>query len=69
MALGGGYPPSVGNKPYHEGDGTRRTVRFIEAMDLTILSGRRHMPMLRPDSGEPDVFVANRSHVIPEIDN
>ncbi|RFB78816.1 hydantoinase B/oxoprolinase family protein [Methylovirgula sp. 4M-Z18] len=43
---------SGGKGEFQAGDGTKRTVRFLEAMDLAILSGHRRVPTFGLDGGE-----------------
>jgi 5-oxoprolinase (ATP-hydrolysing) len=43
---------SGGKGRWKAGDGTRRTLRFREAMDLAILSGHRRVPNFGVDGGE-----------------
>ncbi len=44
---------SGGRGKWHAGDGIRRTIRFFERMDLTILSGHRRVPPFGMAGGEP----------------
>ena len=39
---------SGGHGQWHAGDGIRRTIRFLEKMECTILSGHRRVPPVRP---------------------
>ncbi|MCK9920118.1 hydantoinase B/oxoprolinase family protein [Microbacteriaceae bacterium K1510] len=43
---------SGGKGEWHAGDGIRRTIRFLEKMDCTILSGHRRIPPPGLDGGE-----------------
>ncbi|PWR23078.1 hydantoinase B/oxoprolinase family protein [Zavarzinia compransoris] len=51
---------SGGRGRWHGGDGTRRTLRFIETMDCAILSGRRVVAPFGLDGGEPGRTGRNR---------
>ena len=42
---------SGGTGKFSAGDGTRRTIRFLERMDLSILSSHRNRPPLGIDGG------------------
>lgn len=44
---------SGGKGRYSSGDGTRRVIRFLETMDLSILSGSRRVAPFGLDGGEP----------------
>jgi 5-oxoprolinase (ATP-hydrolysing) len=44
---------SGGNGKWHAGDGVRRTIRFLEKMECTILSGHRRVPPFGLAGGEP----------------
>ena len=44
---------SGGKGQWHAGDGIRRTIRFLEKMDCTILSGHRRVPPFGLAGGEP----------------
>ena len=44
---------SGGKGKWHAGDGIRRTIRFLEKMDCTILSGHRRVPPFGLEGGEP----------------
>ena len=44
---------SGGRGRWHAGDGTSRTIRFLEAMDCAILSGHRKVPPFGLFGGEP----------------
>jgi 5-oxoprolinase (ATP-hydrolysing) len=44
---------SGGRGQWHAGDGVRRTIRFLEAMDCTILSGHRRVRPFGLFGGEP----------------
>jgi 5-oxoprolinase (ATP-hydrolysing) len=44
---------SGGRGKWHAGDGIRRTIRFFERMDCTILSGHRRVPPFGMAGGEP----------------
>ncbi len=44
---------SGGKGQWHAGDGIRRTIRFLEKMDCTILSGHRRVPPPGLAGGEP----------------
>jgi 5-oxoprolinase (ATP-hydrolysing) len=46
-------PGSGGRGRWNAGDGTRRTIRFQEAMDLSILSGHRIVPPFGLEGGGP----------------
>jgi 5-oxoprolinase (ATP-hydrolysing) len=46
-------PGSGGRGRWNAGDGTRRTIRFLEAMDLSILSGHRKVRPFGLAGGEP----------------
>lgn len=43
---------SGGKGKWHAGDGIRRTIRFLEKMDCTILSGHRRVPPFGLEGGE-----------------
>jgi 5-oxoprolinase (ATP-hydrolysing) len=45
-------PGSGGRGHWHAGDGVRRTIRFLEAMECTILSGHRRVPPFGLAGGE-----------------
>jgi 5-oxoprolinase (ATP-hydrolysing) len=44
---------SGGRGKWNAGDGIRRTIRFLEPMDCTILSGHRIVPPFGLAGGEP----------------
>jgi 5-oxoprolinase (ATP-hydrolysing) len=44
---------SGGKGQWHAGDGIRRTIRFLEKMECTILSGHRRVPPCGLGGGEP----------------
>jgi 5-oxoprolinase (ATP-hydrolysing) len=44
---------SGGKGQWHAGDGVRRTIRFLEKMECTILSGHRRVPTFGLAGGEP----------------
>jgi 5-oxoprolinase (ATP-hydrolysing) len=44
---------SGGRGKWHAGDGVRRTIRFLEAMECTILSGHRRVPPFGLAGGSP----------------
>jgi 5-oxoprolinase (ATP-hydrolysing) len=44
---------SGGRGKWHAGDGIRRTIRFLEPMECTILSGHRRVPPFGLAGGEP----------------
>jgi len=44
---------SGGKGKWHAGDGIRRTIRFLEKMDCTILSGHRRVPPFGLNGGSP----------------
>jgi 5-oxoprolinase (ATP-hydrolysing) len=46
-------PGSGGRGKWHAGDGVRRTIRFLEEMDCTILSGHRRVRPFGLAGGEP----------------
>jgi len=46
-------PGSGGRGKWHAGDGVRRTIRFLEKMDCTILSGHRRVRPFGLAGGEP----------------
>jgi 5-oxoprolinase (ATP-hydrolysing) len=46
-------PGSGGRGKWHAGDGVRRTIRFLERMDCTILSGHRRVPPFGLAGGQP----------------
>ncbi|MBX6327278.1 MAG: hydantoinase B/oxoprolinase family protein [Pseudolabrys sp.] len=46
-------PGSGGKGKWHAGDGVRRTIRFLERMHCTILSGHRRVPPFGLAGGEP----------------
>ncbi|MBV9704296.1 MAG: hydantoinase B/oxoprolinase family protein, partial [Methylobacteriaceae bacterium] len=50
---------SGGRGTWHAGDGTQRTVRFCERMDLAILSGHRRVPPFGLEGGEPGQLGSN----------
>jgi 5-oxoprolinase (ATP-hydrolysing) len=50
---------SGGRGRWNAGDGTSRTVRFLERMDAAILSGHRRVPPFGLDGGEPGTLGAN----------
>jgi 5-oxoprolinase (ATP-hydrolysing) len=43
---------SGGKGKWHAGDGIRRTIRFLEEMECTILSGHRRVPPPGCDGGD-----------------
>ena len=43
---------SGGKGKWHAGDGIRRTIRFLEKMDCTVLSGHRRVPPFGLEGGE-----------------
>jgi 5-oxoprolinase (ATP-hydrolysing) len=45
-------PESGGKGRWHAGNGTRRTIRFLEAMDCAILSGHRRVQPFGTEGGE-----------------
>jgi len=45
-------PGSGGRGKWHAGDGIRRTIRFLEKMECTILSGHRRVPPFGLAGGE-----------------
>ena len=44
---------SGGKGKWHAGDGIRRTIRFLEKMDCTVLSGHRRVPPFGLAGGAP----------------
>ncbi|MBI1205595.1 MAG: 5-oxoprolinase [Rhodopseudomonas sp.] len=44
---------SGGRGKWHAGDGIRRTIRFLEKMECTLLSGHRRVPPFGLSGGEP----------------
>ncbi|MCF8478254.1 MAG: hydantoinase B/oxoprolinase family protein, partial [Pseudolabrys sp.] len=44
---------SGGKGKWHAGDGIRRTIRFLEKMECTVLSGHRRVPPFGLEGGEP----------------
>jgi 5-oxoprolinase (ATP-hydrolysing) len=52
-------PGSGGRGRWNAGDGTRRTIRFLEAMDLSILSGHRKVRPFGLAGGEPGALGEN----------
>ncbi|MFN6953850.1 MAG: hydantoinase B/oxoprolinase family protein [Acetobacteraceae bacterium] len=52
-------PGSGGRGRWNAGDGTRRTIRFLEAMDLSILSGHRKVRPFGLFGGEPGALGEN----------
>jgi 5-oxoprolinase (ATP-hydrolysing) len=44
---------SGGKGKWHAGDGIRRTIRFLEKMECTLLSGHRRVPPFGLEGGEP----------------
>ena len=46
-------PGSGGRGRWSAGDGTSRTIRFRERMDLALLSGHRRVPTFGAEGGEP----------------
>jgi 5-oxoprolinase (ATP-hydrolysing) len=44
---------SGGNGKWHGGDGTLRTIRFLEQMDVSLLTGHRRVPPFGLDGGSP----------------
>ncbi|HVV63635.1 MAG TPA: hydantoinase B/oxoprolinase family protein [Pseudolabrys sp.] len=44
---------SGGKGKWHAGDGIRRTIRFLEKMDCTVLSGHRRVPPFGLEGGGP----------------
>ena len=52
-------PGSGGRGKWHAGDGTSRTIRFLERMDLAILSGHRRVRPFGLQGGEPGQFGRN----------
>jgi 5-oxoprolinase (ATP-hydrolysing) len=46
-------PGSGGRGRWKAGDGVRRTIRFLETMECTILSGHRRVPPFGLDGGLP----------------
>jgi 5-oxoprolinase (ATP-hydrolysing) len=46
-------PCSGGRGKWHAGDGTQRTIRFLESMNCTILSGHRRIPPFGLAGGKP----------------
>jgi 5-oxoprolinase (ATP-hydrolysing) len=52
-------PGSGGKGRWNAGDGTRRTIRFLEAMDLSILSGHRKVRPFGMAGGEPGALGEN----------
>jgi 5-oxoprolinase (ATP-hydrolysing) len=51
---------SGGRGRWHAGDGVRRTIRFLEKMDCTILSGHRRVRPFGLAGGEPGQIGENR---------
>ncbi len=51
---------SGGRGKWHAGDGVRRTIRFLEKMDCTILSGHRRVRPFGLAGGEPGQVGENR---------
>jgi 5-oxoprolinase (ATP-hydrolysing) len=52
-------PGSGGRGRWNAGDGTRRTIRFLEAMDVSILSGHRKVRPFGLAGGEPGALGEN----------
>ncbi len=50
---------SGGVGQWHGGDGVRRAIRFLEAMELSILSNRREVPPFGLEGGEPGALGKN----------
>ncbi|MGO4711691.1 hydantoinase B/oxoprolinase family protein [Bradyrhizobium sp. 2TAF24] len=50
---------SGGRGRHNAGDGTRRTIRFLEAMECAILSGHRRVRPFGVDGGEPGALGEN----------
>jgi 5-oxoprolinase (ATP-hydrolysing) len=50
---------SGGRGRHTAGDGTRRTIRFLEAMQCAILSGHRRVRPFGVDGGEPGALGEN----------
>ncbi|MEJ1161154.1 hydantoinase B/oxoprolinase family protein [Prosthecomicrobium sp. N25] len=50
---------SGGKGAHHAGDGTRRTIRFLERMDCAVLSGHRRVRPFGMAGGEPGELGAN----------
>ena len=50
---------SGGRGQWNAGDGIRRTIRFLEKMECTILSGHRRVPPFGLAGGEPGQIGAN----------
>ena len=46
-------PGSGGKGQWHAGDGIRRTIRFLEKMECTVLTGHRRVPPFGLAGGEP----------------
>src|SRR5450631_11737 len=51
---------SGGKGQWNEGDGTLRRLRFLERMDLALLSGHRRVANVGTDGGEPGELGLNR---------
>jgi len=51
---------SGGKGRFHAGDGTRRTIRFRETMELALLTGHRRVPPFGLDGGLPGEIGHNR---------
>jgi 5-oxoprolinase (ATP-hydrolysing) len=51
---------SGGRGKWNAGDGIRRTIRFLEPMECTILSGHRRVPPFGLAGGEPGQVGENR---------
>jgi 5-oxoprolinase (ATP-hydrolysing) len=52
-------PGSGGRGRWNAGDGTRRTIRFLEAMDVSIISGHRKVRPFGLAGGEPGALGEN----------
>ncbi|MDB5511206.1 MAG: 5-oxoprolinase [Enterovirga sp.] len=52
---------SGGPGRWHAGDGTERTIRFRERMDLALLTSHRRVPPFGADGGEPGQVGLNRA--------
>ncbi|MFN3891453.1 MAG: hydantoinase B/oxoprolinase family protein [Beijerinckiaceae bacterium] len=50
---------SGGRGRFNAGDGVSRTIRFLEGMELSILSGRRRVPSFGSGGGEPGALGRN----------
>jgi len=50
---------SGGTGRWHGGDGTLRTIRFLEQMDISLLTGHRKVPPFGLDGGSPGECGAN----------